>query len=241
MHTESSLPPQFLNVIGALSARPSAEMTFPDPTLSASRYAQGAESHVQLASLLSGKSQAEIKNISIFDHVFLVGRVHYNSDGHVISMRLQAYASKTLPIDEIVHGAAGTIDYFRLDYHPETPGKLLNEPPIHLHAFQNGSPRIPVSIQHSGNPILWFLEFLMFNYEYSSWSEWLEEIAYDINLEREFEPLVNAFKSGEIHKTRRDLYNPLKAITDKALQIKSTLSRLTFHNEHEHSSYYKFG
>lgn len=149
-----------------------------------------------------------------------------------------------VPLVDLRSSKEAPIHYFRLEHHPDAPGPIFGEPALHLHVMGNGVPRTPVEIGPAENPLLWFLEFLTFNYDYDAWAFWFEAIADGIGLHTAFSSLSSAYRTATIHTTGRNLYPDLRRIISAAIDIKSKAvrdTRMRLPEPLDHSLGYRFG
>lgn len=91
--------------------------------------------------------------------------------------------------------------YFRLDYHPDTPGRLFSEISPHIHTRAKGAPRLISGAFIGQNPILDFVEFLYRSYFYDLWLEWAIKVwtkdkTISNNTVNQIETITRAFDSG---------------------------------------------
>ncbi len=231
-----------------LSPQQSTEKVYPSPSLGRHRHPSSGTAREALEQILRGITPDERDRVVFTPNVLFLAKVRYDSQdpAHAIEFSFQAYASPELPLAAIPTAAPHVpVHYFRLEHHPCAPGLIFGEPALHLHSIGNGPPRAPVDFGPVGSPLLWFLEFLTFNYDYSTWSCWFEAIADDIGIHSSFALLDDAFRTATIHSTARHLYPDLRQIVGATIETKtkamSALGTMRFAEPLDGTLNYRFG
>ena len=212
------------NALLLLSPQRSTEKFYPNHSLGKHRHPSSGSARDALEQLLREITADELDRVLFTPNVLLFARITYDDQDppRAVEFSFQAYASPDVEIAKVPIAAPRfPVHYLRLEHHPDEPGPIFGEPALHLHSIGNGQPRTPIEFGPAGSPLLWFLEYLSFNYDYDTWSLWFETIADDIGVHTSFMALSQAFRAATIHTTSTALYPDLRRIVDAAIDIKT--------------------
>lgn len=94
-------------------------------------------------------------------------------ENHINYFSLTAIAMPEGGLGELLDDEPPVADYYRFEHDQSKPGQIFSHPILHIHSQPSGAPRFPFALNSVIYPAFSVLEFLMIQYHYDSWMEWL--------------------------------------------------------------------
>jgi len=146
----------------------------------------------------------QVARWAVEDNIFIFAVVEWEGYSSISFARLQAVVVNGGDVEDLYllepgHEDELDVQYLRLDFDLQNPGRIFKDPQPHLHSRPLHEPRF--GLPTDGNVVVGFLDLIYRNYKHEAWLGWAERVwSRRGGFGPENDPLpaiVAAFESGE--------------------------------------------